>query len=566
MSTISDKPAFHAKDLEHQRSSISDQQEVRFDRGIPDWQWYLVCVGIFAGALLYGMNLSIFPNVSTWWLTTYSIGLDTTISADVQGPILETFGDIEKLSWVGIGFPMGSVSIVLLVGALYALFEIKWMFIGSLVLFEAGSALCGAAPNMNALVVGRVIAGMGGAGMYLGALTYITTFTSKKEQPIYNALIGLCWGTGSILGPVVGGGFADSSATWRWAFYINLPLAAVTSPIYLFLFPTHDPRPDTSAKQKLATVDWLGAFLFAGTFAILQVALTFSGSLWKWNEAGPIALWVVFFVFLVAFVVQQAFCIATVPSRRLFPVHFLKSRTLILLYTGTAASSTGLALGVYYIPIFFQFTRGDSPIKAAVRLLPYICVFVASVMLSGGLLPVFGRYQPFYIISGVLLVIGGALMHTVHLDTSTSKIYGYEVLMAFGAGMSMQVAYSVAVAVVDKVDTLNAVGFINVAQIGSISLGLSIAGCLYQNIGFDNIKNAASAYHFSDTEIRAALGGAHSAILASGDMELERVVLEAIAATLGDIWGLSIVAGAVALLSGVFMKREKLNLEMTAGG
>lgn len=95
-------------------------------------------------------------------------GLDTTISADVQGPILETFGDIEKLSWVGIGFPMGSVSVILLVGALYALFEIKWIFIGSLVLFEAGSALCGAAPDMNALVVGRVIAGMGGAGMYLG--------------------------------------------------------------------------------------------------------------------------------------------------------------------------------------------------------------------------------------------------------------------------------------------------------------------------------------------------------------------------------------------------------------
>lgn len=95
-------------------------------------------------------------------------GLDTTIAADVQGPILEVFGDVEKLSWVGIGFPMGSVSIVLLVGALYALFDVKWNFIVSIVLFEAGSALCGAAPNMNALIVGRVVAGIGGAGMYLG--------------------------------------------------------------------------------------------------------------------------------------------------------------------------------------------------------------------------------------------------------------------------------------------------------------------------------------------------------------------------------------------------------------
>ncbi|KAI5195339.1 MFS general substrate transporter [Aureobasidium subglaciale] len=547
MSLISEiKPYSYEKDLEDGRAVTPDQKEENFDRGMPKWKWFLVCVGIYTAALLYG--------------------LDTTIAADVQGPILEAFGDIEKLSWVGIGFPMGSVSIVLLVGALYALFDIKWLFIGSLVLFEAGSALCGAAPDMNALIVGRVVAGMGGAGMYLGALTYITTFTSKKEQPIYNALIGLCWGAGSILGPVVGGGFAVSSATWRWAFYINLPLAAVSSPVYLFLFPSYNPKPELSAMQKLATIDWLGAFLFAGIFAILQVALTFSGSLWKWDEAGPIALWVVFAVFLLAFVVQQGFSIGTTTERRLFPVHFLKSRTMWLLYTGTAASSTGLALGVYYIPVFFQFTKGDSPIKAAVRLLPYICVFVASVMLSGGLLPAFGRYQPFYILTGILLIIGGALMHTVHVETSVTSIYGFEVLMAFGAGMSMQVAYSVAVAIVDKADTLNAVGFINVAQIGSLSIGLSIAGCLYQNIGFDNIKNALSAYNFSDTEIRAALGGAHSTILAGGDRVLQGLVLEAIAATLRDIWVLTIAAGAVALVSGLLMKREKLNLEMTAGG
>lgn len=398
------------------------------------------------------------------------------------------------------------------------------------------------------------------------ALTYITLFTSKKEQPVYNALIGLCWGAGSILGPVVGGGFAVSSATWRWAFYINLPLAAVSAPVYLFLFPSRNPKPDMTTMQKLATIDWLGAFLFIGVFAILQVALTFSGSLWKWDEAGPIALWVVFAVFLVAFSVQQTFSIATTPSRRLFPIHFLKSRTMILLYIGTAAASTSLALGVYYIPIFFQFTKGDSPIKAAVRLLPYICVFVASVMLSGGLLPAFGRYQPFYIITGVLLVIGGALMHTVDVDTSTAKIYGYEVLMAFGSGLSMQAAYSVAVALVDPIDTLNAVGYINVGQIGSLAIGLSIAGCLYQNIGFDNIKNALSAYKFSDAEIRAALGGAHSTILANGDKALQGLVLKAITATLSEIWVLTIAAGGICLVAGVLMKREKLNLEMTTGG
>lgn len=95
-------------------------------------------------------------------------GLDTTIAADVQGPILESLGEIEKLAWVGIGFPTGSVAAILLIGWCYALFEIKYLMIGSVLFFEIGSVVCGAAPTMNTMIVGRVIAGAGGAGMYLG--------------------------------------------------------------------------------------------------------------------------------------------------------------------------------------------------------------------------------------------------------------------------------------------------------------------------------------------------------------------------------------------------------------
>jgi MFS family permease len=95
-------------------------------------------------------------------------GLDTTIAADVQASILASLGEIEKLAWVGIGFPMGSVATILLIGTSYGLFEIKYLLIAGVVLFETGSALCGAAPNMNAMIIGRVIAGIGGAGMYLG--------------------------------------------------------------------------------------------------------------------------------------------------------------------------------------------------------------------------------------------------------------------------------------------------------------------------------------------------------------------------------------------------------------
>lgn len=143
----------HGSDVEKTQGGPSDSENSSLSSDgkpapVSKVRWMLSCMGLFLGALLYG--------------------LDTTIAASVQGPILESLGEIDKLAWVGIGFPMGAVAVILLIGRFYGLFEIKYLMIGAVITFEAGSALCGAAPSMNAMIVGRVIAGMGGAGMYLG--------------------------------------------------------------------------------------------------------------------------------------------------------------------------------------------------------------------------------------------------------------------------------------------------------------------------------------------------------------------------------------------------------------
>jgi hypothetical protein len=400
----------------------------------------------------------------------------------------------------------------------------------------------------------------------LRALTYISVFTPLKSRPLYNALIGLCWGTGCILGPLIGGGFAVSSATWRWAFYINLPLAAALSPIYIFLFPKHNPKPTQSGPAKLKQIDWLGALLNAAVFSLFMVVLTFAGSTWKWSNAGPIALWACFGASLLAFITQQTFSIFTTPATQLFPLHFLKSRTQILLYVATAASACGLSVAVYYIPLFFQFTHGDSAIRAAIRLLPYITLNIFFVMFTGALLPIIGRYAPFYVVSGIFLIIGGALMHSVSLTTSTSAIYGFEILMAIGSGLAQQNAYSVAVFKVKKHDIQNAIGFINVAQIGTIAISLSIAAAIFQNRGYINLREALDGYGFSDGELRGALAGAQSAVLKGGDLVVAGKAIEAIVKTIDSLRILSIVAGVVTSVAGAAMRWEKLQLDMVSVG
>ena len=128
-------------------------------RKVTGFRWILVCVAIFSGNILYG--------------------LDTTIAADIQAAVSETYNNVTQLGWLGVGFCLGSTVTILPLGKAYARFDNKWVFIGCLTMFAAGSALCGGAPDMDAMIVGRVWAGAGGAGVYLGCDTFPVPFHPK---------------------------------------------------------------------------------------------------------------------------------------------------------------------------------------------------------------------------------------------------------------------------------------------------------------------------------------------------------------------------------------------------
>lgn len=164
----------HLQQDSNSTASHVSEKDVDATRTVKGIRWFLICLSLYTSIFIYG--------------------LDTTIAADVQGAVLEAFGHVEQLAWIGAGFPLGSVSVILLNGVLYTSFNMKWVYITALVLFEIGSALCGAAPNMAALIVGRVIAGAGGSGIFMGCLSFFTTLTTPKERAIYITGTGFSWG------------------------------------------------------------------------------------------------------------------------------------------------------------------------------------------------------------------------------------------------------------------------------------------------------------------------------------------------------------------------------------
>jgi MFS family permease len=196
-------PEHHVQDLSDPRQTSTSSPKEPSAAEPPEpyttLQWTLIALSVYTSALLYG--------------------LDTTIVAVLQGPITSSLHSVSKLGWLGIGFPLGSISTIAAWSKAYTVFDTKWMYISSLVHFTAGSALCGAAPTMNAMIVGRVWAGVGGAGMYLGQLSIWTLNVRVERRALYLSGGGVTWGVGCIIGPLVGGAFADSTVGWRWAFY-----------------------------------------------------------------------------------------------------------------------------------------------------------------------------------------------------------------------------------------------------------------------------------------------------------------------------------------------------------
>lgn len=537
----------HQDDMEKRPSrenmtTDSDQTPTNMDgnqkepeRSIRGIRWFLVCVSIFSANLLYG--------------------LDTTIVADIQAPISDTFQNVAQLGWLGIGFTLGSTVLILPLGKAFGTFDNKWVFIACLTNFAAASALCGAAPNMNAMIVGRVWAGAGGAGMYLGTLNLSTALSRPNEQGLYVGVTGFVYGSGCILGPVVGGLLADSSATWRWAFYLNLVIFAVASPIYFFLLPSVPRKQDMTIGAKVKSMDWLGILLCAAMFSCFTIAFTFGGILWEWNDARTIVLIVIFALSGVAFAITQYHSVLTNEDDRLFPCEFLRKPQLVLLYVIMSCSGSALFVSIYYIPLYYLFVNGDNGTEAAVRLLPYICCYVVSVLFCGAFMGKFGYHMVWFVISGLILTAGGATMYTVKAHTSNAAIAGFTVLLGLGMTCS-QAPYAVGHLLVPARREPELIQFINISQGSSQLIGLAIASAIFQGLAFNGMKNVLGP-GYTDEEVRGAIAGARSAVLEQVTPEVHAQAVDVIVDAISKIWLLVVAAGALWTLCSFFLNRVR---------
>jgi hypothetical protein len=337
---------------------------------------------------------------------------------------------------------------------------------------------------------------------------------------------------------------------------MNLVIFGVMSPIYLFLLPSVPRQADKKLQTKVLELDWLGMLFSAGTQVSFILFLTFGGVQWSWGDGRNIALYVVFGVTLVVFVLSQYYYPFTTRDNRLFPAEFLRDYTMIILYVLMACGGAALFVTVYYIPLYFQFVHGDNGIVSAVRLLPFICFYVATILTCGFVMPKTGYWMVWYLVSGIFILVGAVLMYTVHLETKIANIYGFSILLGLGMATT-QAGYAVAPTLVSPDRVAECIQFLNYGQGQSQLLGLAIASAIFQSLTSNGLLALLEPHGYAKANIQGAIAGAQSGFLQTLPPDLRTQAIDVIVHSIDSVYIMGIAAGALYIVASCCLILQK---------
>ena len=360
------------------------------------------------------------------------------------------------------------------------------------------------------------------------------------------------------LGPLIGGAFAVTAAGWRWSFYFNLILVGITFPIFVFILPSRKKsRFPASLWACVRRLDIVGSVLFAGALCSGIMAASFGGALYSWNSGAVIGLFCCSGILWLIFGIQQATASFTTEKDRILPIHVLQSWEMWILIFQTGCSISVLFITIFYIPLYFQFVRGESAIRSAVDLLPFLVTSVSAMLISGRLISSFGHYKLWFIAGSSLALIMSVCLYTTEIETSHGKIYGYLILGGVGTGMYAMNSGPVMSGIVAKehvADASTVFGCVD-TLCGAFSVG--IANSIFVNRATDSIQKL-----LPDTPratVQEAIAGVGASLTNQLPSPLKAAILQAGLDAIRDVWIQMIATAALSFILSLFLRKRKLS-------
>src|SRR2546425_459300 len=457
--------------------------------------------------------------------------LDQTIVATALPTVVSDLGGLSQLSWVVTAYLLTSTVSTPLRGKLGDLYGRKRLFQAAIVLFLLGSALCGLSQNLAELILFRGLQGLGGGGIFVLSQAIIADVVPPRQLGRYQGVFGAIFGVSSVAGPLLGGFFVET-LSWRWIFYINLPLgAAALLVLALALAASGEP-----GQQR---IDYLGTALLTVAGSLLILLTSLGGTIAPWGSAPIILLAIVAGVFTLGFVLVEQRAVEPVLPLPLF-------RNAVFSLSCTIGFVVGFALfgATTYLPLFLQVVNGASPTSSGLRLLPMILGVLLTSITSGQLISRWGRYKAFPIVGTALMTLGMFLLSRINEQTSVLVSSLFMLVLGLGLGLVMQVLVIVVQNAVDYRNLGAATSSVTFFRSIGGSFGTAIFGAIFSNQLASHLSSLASSlpsgFTLSNAESVAAIQHLPAAMRAE--------VVHAYAQSLSTVFLVAMPIAAVAFI------------------
>ena len=440
--------------------------------------------------------------------------LDATIVATALPTIVGDLGGLENLSWVVTAYLLAQTIATPLYGKFGDLYGRKTLFQIAITVFLVGSALCGVAGSLGQLIAFRGIQGVGAGGLMVLAQAIIADVVSPRERGRYQGYFGATFGASTLLGPLLGGFFTDH-LTWRWVFYVNIPIGIVALLVTSAVLPVNTRRPNVS-------IDWLGTALLSGAIGALVLLTTWGGNEYGWTSGVILGLAVAVLVMVAALLLVES----RVPEPAL-PLRLFRLRTVSIACAVSFVVGVAMFGATTYLPTFLQVANGASASNSGLLLVPLLAGLVGASMVAGQFVSRTGRYRVFPIVGMAVASLGMALLSTLDTDSSRWESAAYMVVIGTGLGMVMQILVLASQNEAPIEDLGVATSTVNFFRSVGGSVGVAVFGSLIAS-RLTGILGDASALAMTPEQMRR-LPDAEQAELAHAFADvIPRVFLEAV--------------------------------------
>ncbi|KAF2708598.1 MFS general substrate transporter, partial [Pleomassaria siparia CBS 279.74] len=380
--------------------------------------------------------------VTSLMLSTFLIALDMSIIGTAIPKTTTEFNSMGDVGWYGSAFFITPASFISAWGKAYKYFSLLLVYVSAIFTFEIGSLVCALAPNSIALIIGRAVQGLGAAGVANGGYTITAFIVPPHVQPTVIGLMGSVFTVASVTGPLLGGAFT-SKVTWRWCFYINIPIGGVAIIAMLIFFKT-PARAKTSQFTHLGEIlmnfDPIGSVLILASILCFFLAVQWGGVLKLWNWSDVIGLLAGFVVLFTVFIINEWYQ----GDRALIVFRILRERSIGACSGFIFFLNAGKIALQYNTPIYFQAIQGNSPLESSIKIILSILVIALSTATTSVVMGKLGFFQPFLMAAAVLATIGTGLIYTLGVKVGLGPIIGYQILYGIGCGLGVQTPNRVA--------------------------------------------------------------------------------------------------------------------------